>query len=224
MEGVHRRRAGGDGMIDHYLAELRRRLRFRPFLRSRLTAEAESHLRESAEALGSEQEAVARFGPPERIAAAAIRGAAPRGLFRSALLLLGGLALFVFPLYGIPENTLPPAPWSERPEYLTWKLYASLGAYCAAVGAALPAAFAAWRGWARAALGALVACAAAIVVSASFATVLAIQWTNAVPGSGTTLALTLTATVFATGLAFLVLLVGTIHAAASIGRRGRCIP
>ena len=205
MEVVHGRRAGGDGVIDDYLAELRRRLRFRPVLRSRLLAEAESHLRESAEALESEHEAVARFGPPEHIAAAAIRGAAPRGLFRSTLLLLGALALFLFPLYGIPENTLPPAPWSERPEYLTWKLYASLGAYGVAVAAALLAAFAAWRGWARAALGTLVACAAAIAVSASFATVLAMQWTNAISGSGTTLALTLTATVFATGLAVILL-------------------
>ena len=89
--------------------------------------------------------AVARFGPPQRIAVEVARAVQPVVLFRSTLVFLGALALFVLPLYAIPENTLPPAPWDERPEYLTWKLYVSLGAFGVAVPAALIAVAAAWR-------------------------------------------------------------------------------
>jgi hypothetical protein len=102
-------------VIDSYLADLRRALRLRLLLRRRLLAEVEGHLRESAEELrrsgrpaeDAEREAVARFGSPEGVAAAAVRAAWPRSLVPAALLLLGALMLHVLPLYGIPENTLP---------------------------------------------------------------------------------------------------------------------
>ena len=189
-------------MIDSYLADLRRALRSRLFLRRRLLAEAAAHLRESAEELrrsgrpaeDAEREAVARFGSPEPVAAAAVRAAWPRSLVPAALLLLGALMMYVLPLYGIPENTLPPAPWPTRPGYLTWKLYGSLGTYGVSLGAVLLAAGAAWRGWARVALGALATSLAAFAASAALATALAVQWAQAVPGSGTTLALVLPAT------------------------------
>lgn len=188
--------------IDAYLAELRRALRFRLLLvRNRLLAEAESHLRESAEALrragwapdDAEREAVARFGSPEKVASEAARAAGAVGFFPAALVLLVALGLSVLPLYAIPENTLPAAPWAERPGYLTWKLYASLGAYGAAVGALLFALAAAWRGWPRVALVALLTSAAALAVSMAVGAVLAVQWVGAVPDSGTTLALVLPA-------------------------------
>jgi hypothetical protein len=192
--------------IDAYLAELRAALRLRFLLRRRLLAEAEAHLRESAETM-SEREAVARFGDPALVADELARAAAPSALVRASLLLLGALALFVLPLYAIPENTLPPAPWGERPDYLTWKLYASLGAFGFAVTAAVVALATAWRGWVRVSLAALGIAAASLGTSAVLGGVLAVQWAQAVPGSGTTVALVLPATV-------LVLLAATAAVAA----------
>jgi hypothetical protein len=104
------------------------------------------------------------------------------------------VALFVLPLYGIPENTLPPAPWTERPDYLTWKLYVAEAAWVVALGAAAAAVLLAWSRFPRAALAALASSAIALAVAAGIGSVGAVQWTDAVPGSGTTLALSLAAT------------------------------
>jgi len=206
-------------MIDSYLADLRLALRSRFLLRRRLLAEVEDHLRESAEELrrsglaadDAEREAVARFGSPKAIATEAVRAAWPRSLVPAALLLLGSLLLFVFPLYGIPENTLPPAPWDTRPGYLTWKLYASLAAYGVSLGAVLLAAGAAWRGWARVALGAFATSIAALGVSAALGITLAVQWAQAVPGSGTTFALVLPATALTLILATAAAAMAALH-------------
>jgi hypothetical protein len=195
--------------IDAYLAELRRALRFHPVRRHRLLAEVKSHLRESTDALRgighaadeAEREAVARFGSPSAVASEAVRAAGPVGLLWASLLLLGALALYLLPLYAIPENTLPPPTWAERPGYLTWKLYAALGAYGLATGAGLVALGAALRGYTRATLIALLTSTAAFAVSGVVGTVLAVQWADAVPGSGTTLALTLLATAAITAFA-----------------------
>src|SRR6187402_1588404 len=68
VAGARDRGRGGDVTIDAYLAELRRRLRHRPFARRRILEEVEAHLRESAEAVG-EDEAVRRFGEARVVAA-----------------------------------------------------------------------------------------------------------------------------------------------------------
>jgi hypothetical protein len=197
--------------IDAYLAELRAALRLRFLLRRRLLAEAEAHLRESAEAT-SEHEAVDRFGDPALVANELAHAAAPSALVRASLLLLGALALFVLPLYGIPENTLPPAPWAERPDYLTWKLQASLGAFGVAVTAAVFALATAWRGWVRVSLAGLGLAAGALGVSAVLGAVLAVQWAQAVPGSGTTVALVLPAILFVVIAATAAVAAGALYA------------
>jgi hypothetical protein len=179
--------------IDAYLAELRGALRFRFVLRHRMLVEAEAHLRESA-AASSEREAVERFGPPGLVAAELARAAAPAALVRAALLLLGALVAFVLPLYAIPENTLPPAPWAERPEYLTWKLHATLGAFGVALVLGVLAIGAGWRRLTRSAFALLVGSAAALAASGGLGAVLTVQWARAVPGSGATVALVLPAT------------------------------
>lgn len=215
--------------IDSYLAELRRTLRFRLLLRERLLAEAESHLHESAAALrragrapdDAEREAVARFGSPEALASEAVHAAGPAVLFRAALLLLVALALYVLPLYAIPENTLPAAPWAQRPGYLTWKLYASLSAYGVAAGTALLALAAAWRRRTRVALFALVTSAAALALSAIVGTVLAVQWVDAVSGSGSTLALVLPAIALTSILAFVAVALAVLHAPPTAAQRDR---
>jgi hypothetical protein len=129
------------------------------------------------------------------------RVAQPVVLFRSALAFLAALTLFVLPLYAIPENTLPPAPWGERPEYLTWKLYVANGAFGVAVLAGLIAVAAAWRRWRRTTLVTLSLAGASLAVSAVIGTIGAVQWARAVPGSGTTLVLTLVATACLGGVA-----------------------
>ena len=118
MACVRARDGGGRDMtIDAYLAELERRLP--RIARRRALVEAQEHLRDSAarhHALGldpahaAEAAAVADFGPWSSSRAA--RGGAARSgrhasrrSSRSAR-----LPLFVFPLYVVPENTLPPAP------------------------------------------------------------------------------------------------------------------
>jgi hypothetical protein len=207
-------------VIDAYLAELRRALRPRFLLQKRLLAEAEAHLRDSADALRrsgvaseeAEREAVARFGPAKSVAADAITAAWPRSLLPAALLLLGALVAQVLPLYAIPENTLPPAPWVERPDYLTWKLYGSIGGSGVAFSVALVSLIAAWRGWGRAAAGALLMSLTAFAVSAALCSVLAVQWADAVPGSVTALALSLAAIAFTSLTAGLAATIGVVHA------------
>ena len=112
-------------MIDLYLRDLSAELAFygiRGRRAARLRAEARDHLLELAADHGDE-EAISRFGPPRTLAIEAARAAHPVMLLRSTLVFLAALPFFVLPLYAIPENTLPPAPWGARPDYLTWKLY-----------------------------------------------------------------------------------------------------
>ena len=186
----------GRGVIERYLVDLGAQLAFYGVPRrraARVVAESRDHLLELAAEEG-EQGAVARFGAPQRIAVEVARAVQPVVLFHSALVFVGALVLFVLPLYAIPENTLPPAPWDERPGYLTWKLYVSGGAFGIAVLAALIAVAAAWRRRRRTALAGLGLAGAALAVSATIGAIGAVQWAQAVPGSTTTLVLTLVTT------------------------------
>jgi hypothetical protein len=182
-------RVGGD-VIDRLLAELERELAAVGIggrLRRRLLTESEDHLR-------CDPEAVQRFGSPRRVAVEAARVVYPRRLLWSTLVYAAAVALFVLPLYGIPENTLPPAPWAERPDYLTWKLYTSAAAWVVALGAAGAAALLAWRRLPRSTCAALSCSAIALALAAGIGSIGAAQWADAVPGSTTTLVLSLAAT------------------------------
>lgn len=186
----------GRGVIERYLVDLAAQLAFHGVPRrraARVVSEARDHLLELAAGEG-EEAAVARFGPTEAIAAGVARAVRPTVVFRAALLFLAALALFVLPYYAIPENTLPPAPWDERPGYLTWKLYVSGAALGFALVAALIAVVLAWRRFVRSSLTALGVAGLALTVSASVGVVGAVQWAQAVPGSGLTLGLTLAST------------------------------
>ena len=185
-------------MIERYLTDLAAELAFHGVGRrraARIRAEARDHLLELAAEHG-EEEAVSRFGPARRLAIESARAVQPVVLFRSTLVFAAALALFVLPLYGIPENTLPPAPWDERPAHLTWKLYVSVGAFAIAMPLALIAVAAAWLRLRRTTLVVLALAGASLAISAVVGAVGAIQWAQAVPGSGTTLLLTLAATAF----------------------------
>jgi hypothetical protein len=189
---------GGRRLIDHYLTELAVELDFHRVGRrrsARILAEARDHLLELAAEHG-EEEAVERFGPAQQLAVEAAQAARPVVLLRSTLVFAAALALFVLPLYGIPENTLPPAPWDERPAHLTWKLYVSAGAFAIAVPFSLIAVAAAWRRWRRMTRVALALAGTSLAISAAVGAIGAVQWAQAVPGSGTTLLLSLTTTAF----------------------------
>src|SRR5512132_2644789 len=111
---------GGRRLIAHALTELAVELDFHRVgsrRAARILAEARDHLLELAVEHG-EEEAVERFGSARQLAVEAARASRPVVLLRSTLVFAAALALFVLPLYGIPENTLPPAPWAERPAYL----------------------------------------------------------------------------------------------------------
>jgi hypothetical protein len=189
---------GGRRLIESYLTELAVELSFHGVgsrRAARILAEARDHLLELAVEHG-EDEAVERFGPARQLAAEAARAARPVVLLRSTLAFAAALALFVLPLYGIPENTLPPAPWDERPAHLTWKLYVSVGAFAVSVPLALFAVASAWLRRRRTTLVALTLAGTSLAVSAVVGAVGAVQWAQAVPGSGTTLLLSLGTTVF----------------------------
>jgi HAAS len=189
---------GGRRLIDLYLTDLAAELAFHGVGRrrsARILAEARDHLLELAVEHG-EEEALERFGPARQLASEAARAARPVVLLRSTLMFAAALALFVLPLYGIPESTLPPAPWDERPAYLTWKLYVSVGAFAIAVPLALVAVAAAWLRLRRTTLVALTFAGSSLAVSAVVGAVGAVQWAQAVPGSGTTLLLSLGAIAF----------------------------
>jgi HAAS len=189
---------GGRRLIDLYLTDLAAELAFHGVGRrrsARILAEARDHLLELAVEHG-EEEALERFGPARQLASEAARAARPVVLLRSTLVFAAALALFVLPLYGIPESTLPPAPWDERPAHLTWKLYVSVGAFAIAVPLALVSVAAAWLRLRRTTLVALTFAGSSLAVSAVVGAVGAVQWAQAVPGSGTTLLLSLGAIAF----------------------------
>lgn len=189
---------GGRRLIDGYLTDLAAELAFHGVGRrraARIQAEARDHLLELAAEHG-EEEAVARFGSARVLALEAARAAQPVVLLRSTLVFAAALALFVLPLYGIPENTLPPAPWDERPAHLTWKLYVSVGTLAIAMPLALIAVAAAWLRLRRTTLVVLALAGTSLAVSAVVGAVGAVQWAQAVPGSGTTLLLSVGTTAF----------------------------
>jgi hypothetical protein len=186
----------GRGLIELYIDALRAELAFhgvRGRRSARICEEARVHLLELALEHG-EEEAVERFGSPRELAVEAARVARPIRLLRLTIVYAAVVALFVLPLYVIPEGTLPPAPWAERPDYLTWKLYVADAAYLVALITALVAVAAAWRRFSRTTFGSLVVSGCALAVSAVATAFLTVQWADAVPGATTTLVGTLLAT------------------------------
>jgi len=152
--------------IEAYLAELRALLP--ATRRERFLAEVEAHLRDAADAgvervldrPSAEAEAAAVFGRPSLVAARMRRETAPIAIRRAAGMTIAALSLLFLPLYAIPENVLPPAPWDERPAYLGVLLGVALVSWLSALGLAGLAILLRPR---RAAVGLLVSALAAVV-------------------------------------------------------------
>jgi HAAS len=142
--------------IDAYLAELRRRLP--STRRKRLLREAEDHLRdlarerirtEGVDPAAAEAAAVEAFGRVDDVADRFAREAAPVAVRRAAVVATVGLAGLIVPLYGVPENLLPPAPWIDRPAVLDVLVGVTEAAWLGAAVVALLALTASAAGRAR---------------------------------------------------------------------------
>ncbi len=175
--------------IDAYLAELEQRL---PRIgRRRVLAEAQDHLRDSAarhRAVGladsaAEAAAVDDFGPAQVVARRLAAEVAVRETRIAALVALGAVAFFVFPLYVVPENTLPPAPWAEKPRDIAVLQQVSVSLWLVAGVLAAVSAALAWTRWSRFAAPALVAVCAAIAGSSIVAAALAVRWFAVTPAT-----------------------------------------
>jgi hypothetical protein len=181
-------------VIAAYLRELDAEVGPLP-LRRRLLAEAEDHLRATAEALEAEgvdraeaeRRAVERFGAAEAVARRLRAEVGARARRWGAWVVPLLVALYVAPFYVVPENAFPPAPWATTPGYLVWKHDVALWAFAAAVALALlGAAAAAWT--ARLVVPVLAGAAvAALALSAVVSGVMDAQWIDEVPGTSAAL-------------------------------------
>ena len=175
--------------IDAYLAELERRL---PRIgRRRVLTEAQEHLRDSAARHGAagisdhaaEAAAVADFGPAELVSHRLAAESALRETRIATLVALGAVAFFVFPLYVVPENTLPPAPWAEMPRNIAVFQPVSVVLWLVAGALAAASTVLAWTRWSYFAAPVLVTVSAAIAGSSIVAAALAVRWFAATPST-----------------------------------------
>ena len=165
---------------ERYVRELERRLPFALGLRSRAVAEVREHLRDGG------NDAVARFGPVEVLAAQLEEELRERAAARASWLAPLLLPAFLVALYGIPENTLPPAPWQVKPHYLAWKQDVAVTAFSVALAFGLVS-FVVGRLRPSLAFVPLLCATAALAVAGSFGAVVSIQWIDAVPGTSAAL-------------------------------------
>lgn len=176
-------------MIEAYLRELGGSLP--STRRTRFLREAEAHLEEHAAVLErggvargeAERRAVEAFGPVDVVAAQLAETAARVAVRRASGVTLVGLLALVAPLYLVPENLLPPAPWVSKPAHLAVLQGLVVAAYLAGLVAAAAAVavgriarptFVAWLVAAGLAGG---------VAACSVSVVLAIAWAAEVPGT-----------------------------------------
>jgi hypothetical protein len=127
-------------MSDRYLDELEQELR-----RHRVPARRRRRfLAEAADHIACDPNAAATFGDPERLAQQLAAMEQPRRIRVLSLILVGATLAFVAPLYGLPENTLPPAPPQGLPAAVEWKLDWAIAFYLAALALATVALAVSW--------------------------------------------------------------------------------
>ena len=175
--------------IERYLAELERRLP--NTRRRRILAEAEAHLRDAAAAAErdgappeeAERRACESFGPVELVARGFAAESAIPATRRATGVVLLALASLLLPLYAIPENTFPPAPWAELPGHLAWKQDAAIVLYLAALVLAVAACAAAVASRFRFARAVLTAAVATGLGAAATGAWLALEWLGEAPAT-----------------------------------------
>ena len=158
-------------MSERYLAELDRALRRHRVSvrrRRRFLAEARDHI-------ACEPAAAQAFGDPDTLAREVAAAEQPRRVRALTLVLVGAIVAFVVPLYGIPENALPPAPPQGLPASVEWKLDWALILYVAALALAA-AALALSFAWPRLARFPAWFAVGALASSALLGSAAAIEW------------------------------------------------
>jgi fumarate reductase subunit C len=175
--------------IDAYLTELERRL---PRIAARrLRTEVREHLRDAAarhevgglSRADAEGAAVRDFGPVDEIARRLGFEIALRETRVAAALALGATALFVFPLYVVPENTLPPAPWLEKPRDIAVLQLVMVALWATAGVFALAATAAAWTRLSKLAAPILIAALVTLAGSLVAGIALAVRWFSYTPST-----------------------------------------
>jgi hypothetical protein len=175
--------------IHEYVTELERRLPRSG--RRRAIAEAEEHLRDSAAshvaagltATAAEEAAVRDFGPVETVARRLSSKGAIRETRIATALTLGAVAFFIFPLYVVPENTLPPAPWTEKPRDIFALQLGAISFWLAACVLAAAGWALAWTRWPRFSAPLSTAALGAIAGSILAAAALVERWFAAAPAT-----------------------------------------
>lgn len=168
--------------IDAYVVALERLLARNG--RRRALAEVREHLRDAAarhrgaglSPAEAEMAATEAFGPVEDVASRLGRELAIRGTRIAAALALGAVVFFVFPLYVIPENTLHPAPWSEKPDDILALQRTAIGFWLAAGALAAASAILAWTRFARLTSFALICTSLALSGSMAASVALVVRW------------------------------------------------
>jgi hypothetical protein len=168
--------------IDAYLVRLERLLPRNG--RRRALAEVREHLRDVASRhreagvspAEAELAATEEFGAVEDVARRLGRELAIRGTRAAAVLALGAVVLFVFPLYVVPENTLPHAPWAEKPDDILALQRTAIGFWLVAGALAAASALLAWTRFARLTSFALISTAAALTGSIAASVALVLRW------------------------------------------------
>lgn len=175
--------------IDAYLSALERLLP--RIARLRALVEVREHLRDAAarhQASGlspveAEEAATRDFGPAGDVARQLGSALAVRETRLAAVLALAATALFVFPLYVVPENTLPPAPWAEKPADIALLQHVGLGFWLFACALAAAGLAVAWTRWFRFAAPVLLCTAGAVSVSLAVSAALAVRWFQLTPAT-----------------------------------------
>ncbi len=165
---------------ERYVRELEARLPFALGVRRRVLAEVREHLREGG------QDALGRFGPVDELAAELAGELRLRAAARASWLVPAVVVAIVFPFYVVPENTLPPAPWVVKPDYLAWKQHVAVAAFLVSVPSAVVA-LVAGRVRPVFSLVPLICSTIALGVAVAFGAVVAVQWIDAVPGTSATI-------------------------------------
>jgi hypothetical protein len=101
----------------------------------------------------------------------------------ASALALGACALFVVPLYGVPENVLPPATWAEKPDVIASLQLTTIAAWVAALAFSAASALLAWTRWSRLAAPALAFAVAALGVACVAGVVLVERWFHYAPAT-----------------------------------------
>ena len=96
-------------------------------------------------------------------------------------LALGAAALFVFPLYVVPENTLPPAQWAEKPRDIFVLQTVTVALWLLSVALAAVGTVLSWTRASRFTAALLAATTLAILGSVLASTALVVRWFAEVP-------------------------------------------